>query len=214
MNAQTAEHVEQLSEAWFAARLGKVTASRVADVVAKTRNGWGASRANYMAELIVERLTGTQVERFQNAAMLHGVDTEPQARDAHEFYSGQSVEQVGFIDHPTIPMTGASPDGLIGSDGMLEIKCPQTATHIETLLGGVVAERYLLQMQWQMACADRQWCDFVSYDPRMPESMAYFCRRIKRNDEQIEGLSKAISAFLAEITVKISELKDKYERAA
>lgn len=207
-------NVPQLSDEWFAARLGKVTASRIADVVATTRSGWGASRANYAAELIVERLTGAPVERFQNAAMKHGVDTEPLARDAYEFYSGATVAAVGFVDHPTIAMTGASPDGLVGADGLLEIKCPQTATHIESLLGGPLAERYLLQVQWQMACTGRQWCDFVSFDPRMPESMKYLCRRIKRNDEQIAGLEKAVSVFLAEINVKVSELTAKYEEAA
>lgn len=206
--------IEQLSDEWFAIRRGKVTASRLSDVTAKTRSGWGASRANYAAELIAERLTGVTVDRFRNAAMQHGVDTEPEARAAYEFMSGNTVTEIGFIDHPTIQMTGASPDGMVGDDGMLEIKCPQTATHIDTLLKGNIAERYILQMQWQMACAGRQWCDFVSYDPRMPVSMQLFIKRVKRNDEQIKGLERAVTEFLAEISVTVSELQQKYEREA
>lgn len=206
--------IEQLSPEWFAIRRGKVTASRLSDVVAKTRNGWGASRTNYAAELIAERLTGVTVDRFRNAAMQHGVDTEPEARAAYEFMSGNKVTEIGFIDHPTIQMTGASPDGMIDPNGMLEIKCPQTATHIDTLLKGSIAERYVLQMQWQMRCADRQWCDFVSFDPRMPPSMQLFIKRVKRNDGQIQGLERAVTEFLAEISVTVSELQQKYERDA
>lgn len=200
----------QLSDEWFAARRGKVTASRVSDVVAKTRNGWGASRANYAAELIAERLTGATVERYRNAAMQHGVDTEPEARDNYSLITGIEVTEVGFIDHPKIGMSGASPDGLCGEDGMVEIKCPQTATHIDTLLGTSLQERYVLQMQWQMACAGRQWCDFVSYDPRMPETMQLFIKRVHRDDTRIDALASAIRKFLAEIDEKVAALQDAY----
>src|SRR3990167_876627 len=143
------EQLEQGSPEWLLARVGKVTASRVSDVVAKTKTGWGASRANYMAELIAERLTGAPAAQYVNAAMQWGTDTEPQARAAYEFFQDATVEQVGLVPHPTIPMSAASPDGLVGDDGMVEIKCPNTATHVDTLLSPVIPEKYTTQMQWQ-----------------------------------------------------------------
>lgn len=203
--------IVQGSPEWFAERVGKVTASRVADVVARTKSGWGASRANYMAELIAERLTGAKSEGFVNAAMQHGIDTEPQARDAYSFYAGVDVEQVGFIAHPTIEMSGASPDGLVGNDGLVEIKCPSTATHIDTLLDGKVPERYVLQMQWQMACTGRKWCDFVSFDPRMPESMRLFIKRVERDEKLIQSLEKDVELFLREVETKVAALRSMYE---
>lgn len=203
--------VEQGSPEWLALRLGKVTASRVADVVAKTKAGWGASRANYMAQLVAERLTGTVTPAFTNAAMQHGTETEPEARTAYEFYCDVDVVQVPFVEHPTIADTGASPDGLVGSDGLVEIKCPNTATHIETLLGGTVPAKYVTQMLWQMACTGRKFCDFVSYDPRMPESMRLFVKRVERDDEQIKALEKDVADFLSEVREKVRDLRSKYE---
>jgi len=147
---------------WFAARLGKVTASRISDMIAKTKTGWGADRKNYQAELVVERLTGVPTVSFSNAAMQWGTETEPQARAAYTFFTDASVEEVGLLDHPTIPLSAASPDGIVGDDGLLEIKCPNTATHIKTLLSKDVPDRHIPQIQWQMACSGRQWCDFVS----------------------------------------------------
>lgn len=196
----------QGSPAWYAARLGKVTASRISDVMARTKTGWGASRRNYMADLIAERLTGMPVEQYTNQAMQWGVDTEPQARRAYEFHRDIEVAQVGFIDHPTIPMTGASPDGQIGADGLLELKCPNTATHIETLLSGAVPEKYLLQMQWQLACTGRQWCDFASFDPRMPERMRLFVSRIPRSEPKIKEIESAVIAFLDELGATLTAL--------
>lgn len=149
------DQIIQGSPDWFAVRLGKVTASRVADVIAKTKTGPSASRANYMAELIAERLTGTTGERFQNAAMQWGSDQEDAARQSYAFEHDRDVETVGFVPHPTIAMTGASPDGLVGLDGLVEIKCPNTATHIETLIGGTIPGKYQTQMLWQMACTGR-----------------------------------------------------------
>jgi putative phage-type endonuclease len=204
---------EQGSPEWFAERCGKVTASRVADVVAKTKSGWGASRANYMADLIAERLTGAKAEGYINAAMQHGTDTEPQARDAYSFYADVDVVQVGFIAHPTIQMTGASPDGLVGDDGLVEIKCPSTATHIDTLLNGFVAEKYITQMMWQMACTGRKWCDFVSYDPRLPEEMRIFIKRINRDDKVIAELELNVQTFLDELDAKVAALRSKYDLA-
>ena len=200
----------QGSEEWFRLRLGKVTASRVADVVAKTRTGASASRANYMAELIVERLTGVSPDRYANDAMKWGTQTEPDARVAYEFHNNVVVDQIGFVSHPTIPMSGASPDGLVGDSGLLEIKCPISKTHIETLLGRNVPGQYMIQMQWQMACTGRQWCDFASYDPRMPEHMRLWVCRVHRDAEHIEQLEGAVRAFLVELDDRVTELRAAY----
>ncbi len=202
--------LDQGSDEWLKFRLGKVTASRMADMTARTKSGWGASRANYMAELIAERLTGQTPERFVSWEMKRGTEVEPEARSAYDFYIGESVDQVGFISHEGLPMAGASPDGLIGSKGMVEIKCPNTATHIETLRGGAVPERYIKQMQFQMACAEREWCDFVSFDNRLPERMAFFVRRVQRDDAMIRDLETDTYNFLAELDAIIDELKKTY----
>jgi len=203
--------MEQRSPEWYAARLGKVTASRVADVVAKTKTGYSTSRANYMAQLICERLTGVQGESYSSAAMQWGTDTEPLARAAYENHSGALVMETGLVPHPAIPMAAASPDGLIGGDGLVEIKCPITATHIETLLGQSVPGKYITQVQWQMACTGRKWCDFVSFDPRMPENMQLFVQRIERDNETISLLEREVMMFLGELDKKVGELKEKYD---
>lgn len=197
----------QGSQEWIDVRLGRVTASRIADVMARIKSGWGASRANYMAEIVCERMTGACQDGYTNGAMQRGIELEPEARDAYSFYSGNDVETVGFLEHPTIPMTGASPDGHVASDGSVEIKCPQTNTHIETLLSGdVIAQKYILQIQWQLACSGRQWCDFVSYDPRMPEELKLFVRRINRDETKIMEIEDAVRQFLVEVEEKIAQL--------
>lgn len=206
--------MEQRSEDWFSIRLGKVTASRIADVTAKTKTGWGAGRANYKAQLIAERLTGQRQESFTNAAMQWGVDTEEAARVAYAFLEGQTVLEEAFVIHPTIADAGASPDGLVGDDGLVEIKCPNTATHIETLKGAAIPAKYVGQMQWQMACTGRQWCDFVSFDPRMPEEMQLFVHRLARDDAFIAELEEAVMTFLAEIEADVAELTNLYRKAA
>ena len=202
---------DQGSIEWLAARVGKVTASRVADVIATTKTGYGASRANYMAELIAERLTGQPAERYTNAAMAHGTATEPEARDLYAFMVDAEVEQVGLVEHPIVADSGASPDGLVGDDGLVEIKCPNTATHIETLLGQTVPAKYVTQMQWQMACTGRQWCDFASYDPRLPESMRIFIQRVERDEEYIAWLETEVTKFLTELDEKVAALRAIYE---
>lgn len=201
--------IAQGSEDWFKARLGKVTASRVSDVIAKTKTGWGASRKNYLAELVAERLTGVPAESYTNAAMKWGIDTEPQARAAYEFFRDSSVTEVGFVQHPKIAMSGASPDGLIGNEGLLELKCPNTATHIDTLLAKAIPDKYLVQMQWQMACAARTWCDFASFDPRMPEDLRLFVARVHRDEKRIAELEDVVRAFLAELDGTIAALTAK-----
>ena len=202
--------VEQGSPEWHAQRCGKVTASRIADLLARTKTGWGASRTNYAAQLVAERLTGCVAEGFSNAAMEWGVATEAEARGAYEFYTDCIVQPVGFINHPTINMSGASPDGFVGTEGLLEIKCPNTATHIDTLLSQSIPVRYQAQMTWQIACARRKWCDFVSYDPRMPEEMRLFVSRFTCRDDQIETMSTKVVEFLEEIDAKVSQLEKLY----
>lgn len=202
--------MEQGSAEWLAIRLGKVTASRVADVIAKTKNGPAASRANYMAELLCERLSGEAQPFFMNAAMQWGCDKEAEARAAYSFRFDADVDQVAFVPHPTIAMTGASPDGLIGLDGMIEIKCPLTATHLDTLASGKPAGKYVTQMQWQMACTGRQWCDFASYDPRLPEHLRLFVTRIERDPAFIAETEAEVIAFLAELDAKIADLNARY----
>ena len=200
------EMMDQGTEEWFTIRIGKVTASRVADVIAKTKTGYSASRDNYMAQLICERLTGLKGESFTNAAMQHGTDTEPLARAAYEALKDVLVDEVGFVPHPTIEMAGASPDGLVGDDGLLEIKCPNTATHIETLISKVVPGKYNTQMQFQMACTGRQWCDFVSFDNRLPEMFQLFVTRVPRDEVFIRLIESEIVQFIAELDDKINKL--------
>lgn len=204
----------QGSPEWFAARLGRVTASRVADVIAKTKTGYGASRANYMAELIAERLTGTPAERFTNAAMAWGNENEDGARQLYSFRYDVEVQEVGFIPHPRIAMSGASPDGHVGEDGGIEVKCPNTATHIDTLIGGEIPGKYQTQMLWQMACSGRAWTDFVSFDPRLPGPMRLFVKRLYRDDIRIAEMEKEVTAFLSELDAKISALMAAVEREA
>lgn len=212
----------QGSQEWIEARLGRVTASRVSDVIAKTKSGWAASRTNYMAALIAERLTGAQMESYTNAAMQWGIDQEEAARTAYSFYTDNEVTEVGFVNHPSIPMAGASPDGMIrGAEydfglplGLVEIKCPNTATHIDTLLGEPIDGKYITQMQFQMACTATKWCDFVSFDPRMPEPMRLYVKRVPRDDTVIASLETEVRAFLAELDGKIARLKEILKAAA
>lgn len=209
------EHdVEQRSDEWHALRLGKVTASRVADVVAKTKSGWGASRANYMAQLVAERLTGAIAESYTNAAMQRGTDLEAEARSTYEFFTNRIVTEMGFVDHPSIADAGASPDGAVGPAGLVEIKVPNTSTHIETLLTGSVAAKYATQIQWQLACTKRAWCDYVSYDPRLPPSMSLFIKRVPRDDALIKSLETDVTEFLAELRLTVHRLRAKYEPEA
>ena len=205
--------IEQGSPEWHQARLGKVTASRISDVAAKIKTGWGASRAKYMGELIAESLTHEPTPSYINAAMQHGTDTEPQAAAAYAFYTDAELELVGFVDHPKIDQAGCSPDRLIGKDGLVEIKCPQTSTHIDTLLGSSIPKKYIDQMQWQMACTKRKWCDFVSFDPRMPPETQLFIQRVERDKERIKDLEEMVVDFLAEMNEKIDRLT-KLEKAA
>ena len=198
--------MEQRTDEWHNARLGKVTASRIADVMAKTKSGYSASRANYTAELIVEHLTGKPGDSYQNASMMWGTDTEPMARAAYEAHRGVLVEEVGFVPHPTLGAAGASPDGLVGEDGLVEIKCPKTATHIETMMAETIPLRYALQMQFQMMCTGREWCDFVSFDPRMPETMQLYVQRLHFSQDTALDITREVESFLKEMSEKLTVL--------
>jgi putative phage-type endonuclease len=198
--------MEQRSAEWYQTRLGKVTASRIADLMARTKSGYSTSRANYMAELIAERLTGAKGDSYQSSAMQWGTEQEPYARAAYETLKGVLVEEVGFVPHPTISNSGASPDGLVDDDGLVEIKCPFTATHLEFLTTGIVPERYNLQMQWQMACTGRGWCDYVSYDPRLPERMSISIQRVNRDFTLVGNVETEVRAFLSELDAKVLTL--------
>ena len=200
--------IVQGTDEWFEARIGKVTASRVADIIAQTKSGYSTSRDNYMAQLVCERLTGQRGESFTNAAMQWGTETEPLARAAYEALKDLLVDEVGFIPHPRILMAGASPDGLVGDNGLLEIKCPNTATHIDTLLSQTVPSKYNTQMQFQMACTDREWCDFVSFDNRLPSELQLFVKRVSRDNMYIRLMEDEIVKFLNELDLKIAQLME------
>lgn len=204
----------QGTDGWRQDRLGKLTASRMADATARIKTGWGASRATLMGELIAERLTGAPGDRFTSDAMRWGTEYEPEARAAYCFIKDVDVAETGFVDHPEIAMSGASPDGLIGATGLIEIKCPNTMTHIETLKGREAPSKYIIQMQWQMACTGREWCDFVSYDPRLPEDMRIFIKRVERDDEHIDKLAKMAREFLAELDETLKTLRESCKRNA
>lgn len=203
--------IAQRSPAWFAARCGCVTASRIADLMARTRNGYSASRANYAAQLVAERLTGVVEPSYCNAAMQWGIDHEDEARRAYCFHRDCDVVEVGFVTHPTIERAGCSPDGLVGDKGMVEIKAPNTATHIDTLLGGGFPDKYVKQALWQMACCERDWVDLASYDPRLPEAMRLYVQRIERDDELIGEIETEVRSFLIEIDETVGKLLAKYE---
>jgi putative phage-type endonuclease len=199
--------IEQGTDEWFAIRCGKVTASRVADVIATTKTGYSASRANYEAQLICEILTGKPAESYSNAAMQWGTETEPLARAQYELKTGEMVNQIGFVVHPMIEQAGASPDGLVGSEGLIEIKCPNTSTHLDTLLSQKVPSKYIVQMTWQMVCTGRKWCDFVSYDPRLPENLQLFVQRIELDEDYAKKLQNEVVMFLVEVNEKVEKLR-------
>lgn len=205
----------QGSDEWHAMRIGKVTASRVADIMRKGRSGAvSATRQRYLGELVAERLTGRPTEGFKSADMQWGNDTEAQAISTYTVFSGATLSPVAFVDHPTIGMCGASPDHFVDGDGLVEIKCPATHTHIATLLGDAIAPDYMTQMQWQMACTGRAWCDWVSFDPRLPEDMQLHVQRVDRNGDKIKELEAAVIEFLAELDETVSKLRTMYMQEA
>ena len=198
--------IKQGTEEWHQIRLGKVTASRVADVMSKVKSGESAGRKNYKMDLVVERLTNNPTSSFSSPAMAWGTETEPLARMAYEAFTGVFVDQVAFCNHPTIKNFGCSPDGVVG-EGLMEIKCPNTATHIDYLMSGVPPSKYVPQMQTQMACTGAKWCDFVSFDPRLPTELQLFVVRLDRDEAYIQQIEEEVKQFLDEIEQVYSQLK-------
>lgn len=195
----------QGTETWKLARVGRATASRFADVLATIKSGEAASRRNYRAQLVTERLTGLPVESYQSAEMRWGIECEPYAREAYSVTTGQSVMQVGFIEHGELA-AGCSPDGLVGDDGLLECKCPNTATHIDTLLAGGKQPDYMAQVQGQLWISDRKWCDLVSFDPRMPPKLQLVVWRVERDEAYIARLEEEVARFLSEVDATVGKL--------
>lgn len=198
--------INQGSQEWHELRLGKITASRISDVIAQIKTGEAASRADYRIELVCERLTGKPTESYINADMERGTELEQFARAWYEVKAGIFVKQVAFVDHPSIEMSGASPDGII-DDGLIEIKCPKAKTHIKYILDDKVPAKYMPQMAWQMACTGAKWVDFVSWCPDLPENMQIFIKRYERNDEYIAELEAKVIEFNLEINQVIERLR-------
>ena len=204
--------MEQRTDEWFKARLGKVTASKIHDIMIKTKVGESTYKTKYRLQLVTERLTGKVVPVFMNDAMKHGVEYEDEAKleyaNRNKLLVGTDLTDVGMIDHPSIDMCGASPDGLVGGDGLIEIKCPQPITHTTTIETGEIHKRYIHQMQWQMSCTGRKWCDFVSYHPDFPDELKLFVKRVPRDNELIARLEEAVSTFVQEVDFKIKTIKE------
>jgi putative phage-type endonuclease len=199
--------IEQGSKEWKLLRAGNATASRIADIIAKTKTGYSTSRENYLNELVIERF-GVLSEGYTNAAMQHGTETEPFARATYESVNGVMVKQVDYVPHPKIEHSGASPDGIV-NDGLLEIKCPDSKTHFNYIISNEVPAKYKPQMAWQMACTGAKWCDFVSYDDRVPEDLQFYQIRYERDDDYIEMLEKEVIKFLKEVQDRFNQLSDK-----
>jgi putative phage-type endonuclease len=203
----TLVNAEQRSDEWFKARLGKATASRFNDVMARTRNGYGAQRKNYMAELVTQRLTGNIPETFTSAAMQWGTDNEPLARLAYQLETGNEATETGFWVHEIIP-AGASPDGFVNDNGLLEIKCPNSATHLETLQKKELPYQYKAQVQGQLWITEKEWCDFVSFDPRLPENAQMIVIRVERDEDYIKQLEDELVTFLEEVDEQVEFVKN------
>ena len=208
--------IEQRTEEWFQQRLGKVTASRISDVIAKTKTGVSTSRQNYLVQLVSERLTGKKGDSFVNQAMLDGIERESAARELYMQTRGVSVTEVGFFDHPTIAMSGASPDGAVNAEedgkyaGLIEIKCPIETTHTNTLMSKSVPSKYMPQIQWQMSSVSPnvKWVDFISFNPNFPDTMQLFVARVERDNAYIAELEAEVIKFLDEVEQTIIKLKE------
>ena len=200
--------MEQGTKEWHDARLGKVTASRIADVLSFTKKGESVARQRYKQELAKQRITGEKTEIQTNHHMERGITLEPVARQRYEVKTNTLVTEVGFYDHPTVPMSGASPDGVVGEDGLIEIKCPTDGNHLNTIASGNYPIRYFPQIQWQLACTNRLWCDFVSFSLDVPEDLQIYVKRIPRDDAFIEQTEKAVIQFLNEVDELVERLRN------
>ena len=202
--------IAQGTPEWFAQRLGHVTASRMSDVLAKGKSGEAVTRQKYRMQIIAERITGLVAESFTSAAMEWGTEQEKFARIRYEADTGYFVDEAEFYTHPTIKWLGASPDGLLNdTGGLLEIKCPNTQTHLGYMLDKKAPAAYINQMQTQMWVTGRAWCDFVSYDPRVPERLQLFIVRLNRDDALIERMEVEVHKFLSEVEEAINVLENK-----
>ena len=200
----------QESEDWMKARAGNFTASRASDLMARTRSGPSTSRANLIATLAVERITGECVATYTNAAMQRGTDLEAEARDAYSFERGVAVVETGYVAHPSLPHVGASPDGLVGGDGLVEIKCPAAMQkHLDALRSGAHADEYRWQLQHQLLVTGRQWVDAASYDPRYPDGLQLAIVRVPRDEKAIAELVAAIKAADPEVETIVAELRER-----
>lgn len=207
MTSSDTQHIEQGSPEWLMARLGKITASKVAEVLAVTKNGPSERRTKYLWQLVSERLTGDFTRTYTNDAMLWGIENEPIAREFYEALNDVKVEQVGLYVHPRFDFAAASPDGLVGDDGLIEIKCLTTVNHIRAIYDNQPPKDYLPQVHWQMACTGRQWCDLTLFDPRVPLEMQLHTFRIERDDEEIEKMEDHVLTFNGEIEGIIAKLR-------
>ena len=199
---------------WRQARCGSIGASDAPRVVRRTKSGYSADRDSLMASKVLERLTDTPVEIFKTAAMAQGTEREPEARILYELVKGVEVEQVGIVPHPSIKGSHASPDGLVTETGLVEIKCPQPAAHMDTLMGETISEAHVVQMHWQMACTGSQWCDYVSFNPDFPPAMQVWIRRVYRDAKFIAELEREIIQFIREVDQRVDKLSRRYAVAA
>ena len=190
---------------WLAERAGRVTASMISNVLMKPET---AGYRDYLSQIVAEMLTGKpQGSDYTNSYMQYGTETEPLARSAYEVATDSVVDEIGFCEHPTIKQSGASPDGLVGDTGLVEIKCPKVSTHLSYLLAGVAPAQYKNQMMWQMACTGRAWCDFVSFRPDLPEHLQLFVVQFDRDPVRIAELEVAVVAFLDAAILMVDKLK-------
>ena len=199
----------QGSPEWFDLKRGKISASHIVDIMPGVKGKYMSTRKNYIAQLVCEILTGNTEETFKSGPMMWGTETEPLARQAYEALTGEWVEEIAFIDHPTIDRCGCSPDGIVGAIGGLEIKCPNTATHIDTLLNETVKRDYVFQMQHCMSCTGRDWWDFVSFDPRLDEKNQIFLKRFARDNGMIAEIDSEIIKVNAEVDTLIEKLRNR-----
>lgn len=202
-------NIEQHSAAWYDARLGHVTASRVAEVISSKKNGEPRkAREDYKMELLIETLTGRPAEHYVSPAMDWGIETEKLAREEYKMAKGVEIDRIGYVLHPRIKRSGASPDGLIGEHTLVEFKCPTTQTHMLYVIHDVVPDEYMPQMMWQMACTGRAYCDFVSYDPRVPDDFSLFIKRVARDDSYIAQMERKVEEFIIELNDMCQRLMD------
>jgi putative phage-type endonuclease len=191
-------------EEWLKQRLGLVTGSAISNVLMDSSK---AGHRNYMAQLVCERLTGEPTETYISPAMQHGIDTEDEARAAYMARNAVIVEEVGFIRHPKLE-AGCSPDGIVGQDGLIEIKCVQPATALDLLESKKVPADHYNQIQWQLAVTGRDWCDYVVYQPKLPERLRLNVMRVVRNQSDILNMTVKVEQFLEELNRKVKKLKE------